>query len=116
MRAAESFILFFLPPISSLSAAYLTIESDFCIWIRLHVSHTAPLGFYGFDPNFNGLFALILFFVSSSVKGVMLTLILGVTYILEKLPDGYGLFDRPRGSNPSGVSFVYLCFQGVLLI
>ncbi|KAJ5678380.1 uncharacterized protein N7477_004013 [Penicillium maclennaniae] len=25
----------------------------------------------------------------------------GKTYILEKLPEGYGLFDRPRGSNPS---------------
>lgn len=104
------------PQRASLSAAYLTIESDLCICIHLHVSHTAPLDFYGFDPNLNGLFSFILFFVFSSVMGIMLTLILGVTYILEKLPDGYGLFDRPRGSNPSEVSFVYPCLQAALLI
>lgn len=31
--------------------------------------------------------------------------LLGVSYILEKMPAGYALFDRPRHSAPEFVSF-----------
>lgn len=34
-----------------------------------------------------------------------LTLLLGVEYILDSLPDGYALFDRPRIANPDIVGF-----------
>lgn len=34
----------------------------------------------------------------------------GMSYILDSLPEGYSLFDRPRGTNPDIVSVS--CFHG----